>query len=88
MSLLKIALPDIPNRDGKLFDKAVKERLETRAPVEIPVYTYQELSSLTASLYTGYLVRCSNGDSGDECLAYCDGFNWKVIALGSNISLS
>lgn len=88
MGIIKIAIPDVPNREGEIFDKAVKERMETRVPAELPVFTYQELSALTASLYQGDLVRCSNGDAGDECLAYCDGFNWKVIALGSNIALS
>ena len=88
MSLNIIDIPDVPQRDGNDFDNAVKERLTSAHPTKLPIYTVQELEDLTASLFKGYLVRCSNGDAGSECLAYCDGFNWKAIQLGSNIALS
>lgn len=83
--MIKILIPDTTNKG---FASAVKARLETQTPVELPVYTVQHLNTLTTRNYAGTLVRCSNGDSGSECLAFCDGFNWRVIALGSNISLT
>jgi hypothetical protein len=88
MTLTKIAIPDVPERTGEEFDRQVKEWIENPLPFKLPIYTYQELITVNAGLWNGYIVRCSNGDAGDECLAYCDGFNWKVIQLGSNIALS
>lgn len=82
-----VPLPDAPERAGSLFDRVVKERLETPLPVSLPVYTYQELKALTPANYAGVLVRCSNGHAGFECLAYCNGRAWKVIELGASISL-
>jgi len=86
--MIKITIPDLPNRTGTEFDRAVKERLETPCPSKLPIHTVQELQALTAKNHTGYLVRCSNGNAGDECLAYCDGFKWVVVALGARISLT
>ena len=88
MRLNIIDIPDIPERDGNDFDRAVKERLTSAHPVKLPIYTVQQLDVLTPRLFEGYIVRCSNGDAGSSCLSYCDGFNWKVVQLGSNISLS
>lgn len=88
MSLRIIDIPEVPNRDGNEFDRSVRNKLTSAQPVKLPEFTYQELTALTARVWEGYIVRCSNGDAGDECLAYCDGFNWKVIDLGSSISLS
>lgn len=88
MSLIKTPVPEVPKRTGRLFDTAVKEWIESPQPVELPVYSYQQLIDLTPRRYPNTIVVCSNGDAGDECLAYCDGFNWRVVALGSNISLS
>jgi hypothetical protein len=88
MSLDIIDIGNVPNRDGSDFDHAVKERLISAQPVKLSIFTYQQLTELDERLYAGYLVRCSNGDAGAECLAYCDGFNWKVVDLGSNIALS
>jgi hypothetical protein len=82
--ILETPLPDAPNNE---FDRAVKTRLESFCPVKLPVYSYQKLQETSPSLYAGYLVRCSNGNSGGECLAYCDGFNWRVVQVGANISL-
>lgn len=80
-----IAIPDAPNREGNDFDKAVKESLETVLPLKLPIYTAQHLQGLVASQYTGVIVRCSNGNSGVECLAYCNGKIWRVIELGNRI---
>lgn len=87
MSLGIIDIPDVPERDGNDFDESVKERLTSAHPVKLPIYTVQQLNLLTPITFKGYIVRCSNGDAGAECVTYCDGFNWKVITLGSNISL-
>jgi hypothetical protein len=88
MSLNIVDIPEVEQRPGDYFDRAVRERLVNAHPLKLPIYSTQELKTLTAKLFAGYLVGCSNGDAGDECLAYCDGFNWKVVALGDNISLS
>ena len=85
---MALNIVDIPDVESSDFNLAVKERLVNAHPVKIPMFTYQYLMELDAGLFAGYLARCSNGDAGDECLVYCDGFNWKVISLGSNISLS
>jgi len=88
MSLGIIDIPDAPSRSGSHFDRAVKEKLDSAQPVKLPIFTTQQLNSLTARLFAGYIVRCSNGDAGDECIAYCNGFTWKVLQLGDNIALS
>jgi len=88
MRLVTTDLPDVPERPGDDFDRAVFERLAYAHPMRLPTYTVQELNSLTAGLYEGYIVRCSNGDAGDPCLAYCNGRVWKVISLGDTIALS
>jgi len=88
MSFGIVDIPDVPDRAGSDFDRAVREKLTSAQPVELPIYTAQQLNALTASIWRGHIVRCSNGDAGSECLAYCTGFNWKVIELGGNISLS
>jgi hypothetical protein len=82
--MIKIQIPDTADRD---FLRAVKSRFETKVPLELPIYTVQHLQTLTAANYAGHVVRCSNGDAGSECLAYCDGFNWRVVQIGSNVSL-
>jgi hypothetical protein len=87
MTLNVIDMPDVPARIGSDFDRAVRERLTSAHPVNLPSFTVQQLEVLTPRLYEGYLVKCSNGDGGGECLAYCDGFNWKVVELGGNIAL-
>lgn len=78
------SLPDAPNNE---FDRAVKTKLESFEPARLPVYSYQQLKEVNPRLYSGYLVRCSNGNSGSECLAFCDGFKWKIIEIGVEISL-
>ena len=92
MSLDIIDLPEAPDRSmeqsGNEFDRAVKERLTSSHPVKLPVFTVQYLEGLTARSFKGYIVRCSNGDAGDECLAYCTGQNWKVIQLADKISMT
>lgn len=36
--------------------------------------------------YPGRIVFCSNGNAGAACLAYSDGANWRVLALGANVA--
>lgn len=36
--------------------------------------------------FKGCMVYVSNGSAGSPCLAYSNGTNWKVVALGSNIA--
>ena len=88
MSLSIVDIPEPAPRPGNDFDRAVKEKLTSAQPVKLPVLTVQQLNALTARAFEGYLVRCSNGDAGDECLAYCTGQKWVVIQLGSKISLT
>lgn len=53
------------------------------APV-LPSLTVAQLPSVTAS--AGKLVVCSNGASGNPCLAYCDGTKWYQVAIGAEVS--
>lgn len=59
------------------------------APV-LPTYTVAQLSTGTMipSLNTGRLVRCSDGDSGANCLAISNGTNWVRIVLGAAVASS
>ena len=89
MSLNKTAIPAVPvdvNPGLLRFLQAIKVRFDTVQSTELPVYTTEELKATVARLHTGKLVRCSNGNAGAECLAYCDGLNWKIIELGATVS--
>ena len=88
MTIKKVSIPDIPKRDGAEFDKAIKERLTVAVPIELPIYTAQVLQSMTPSVYPHHIVACSNGDAGGECVAYCNGRAWFVVALGNRIAMS
>lgn len=54
------------------------------APAVIPTYTVATLPA--ASLYSGQMIRVSNGAAGAASIAISDGTNWKVIALGATAS--
>jgi hypothetical protein len=41
-----------------------------------------------AAAHKGKIVECSNGNAGAKCLAYSDGTNFKVIALGATVAAS
>lgn len=86
--MIRVSLPDVPDRTGKKFDEAVKMRLETKLPYFLPSYTVQEIAVLAPANFSGALVRCSNGDAGSECLAFCNGRAWFVVELGSRVSIS
>lgn len=86
-----ISLPDPPdNLDPGLseFLMAIKNKLEHPEEIELKSFTTQQLNALTAANHDGQVVRCTNGDAGDECLAYCNGRAWYVIDLGSKVSTS
>lgn len=36
-----------------------------------------------APAHSGCLIYVSNGSAGSACLAWSDGTNWKVVAIGS-----
>lgn len=38
---------------------------------------------LASSTGVGYVVYCTDGDSGDACLAVCDGTSWRRVSLGA-----
>jgi len=70
------------------FLRSLKTYLDTRQPSRLPVYTAQQLNATTAADHVNEMVVCSNGDTGDACLAFCDGFNWRVVSLGDKVSQS
>jgi hypothetical protein len=39
-----------------------------------------------AADWKGHLIHVSNGEAGDPCLAYSDGTDWLVVALGAEIA--
>jgi hypothetical protein len=49
----------------------------------IPDVTLAELATMTASDWTGYLVRVSNAGGGAGQLAYSTGAAWGVISIGA-----
>lgn len=48
--------------------------------------TTAQLEALTA--FEGDIAYCSDGDSGDKCLAVYDGTDWLRLALGAAIATS
>lgn len=82
-----IATIPIPDPPGEDYERAVKSRLDAAYPAKMPVHTYQELVGISPSLFTNHMVVCSNGNSGSICLAFSDGFNWRIVEIGGNISL-
>lgn len=53
--------------------------------LRLQILSVDDIEGIT-SLTEGDIVYCSNGDSGDPCLAVYDGTGWKRIALGTAIS--
>lgn len=52
--------------------------------IELTPRTTAQLNALTVT--EGALAYCSDGDTGDACLAVYDGSNWVRISLGATIS--
>ena len=42
--------------------------------------------TMPAADYAQTLVNCSDGDGGNRCLAFSNGTDWKIIALGAAIT--
>lgn len=55
-----------------------------QAKIDLKPYAVADLPS--ASSHSGHIVDCTNGDSGNRCIAFSDGTSWKVISLGANVS--
>lgn len=53
---------------------------------KLPTFAVAGLPSAAAN--SGRVVRCSNGNAGQPCLAFSDGTNWKVIAQGATVAAS
>jgi hypothetical protein len=55
-------------------------------PVQFPVFSVSDLTTMLAASYAYRVVFCSNGNSGIACLAVSDGTSWRRIALGATVS--
>lgn len=53
---------------------------------ELPIFTVAQLPSAAANV--GRMVRCSNGASGQPCVAMSNGTNWLRISLGAAVATS
>lgn len=54
------------------------------AKIDLKPYAVADLPS--PSSHSGHIVDCTNGDSGNRCIAFSDGTSWKVISLGVAVS--
>jgi hypothetical protein len=70
------------------FLQSVRLALTATQVTTLKEYTVSELNNLTASNYENALVRCSNGNAGADCLAYCNGRAWFVVELGDRVAIS
>ncbi|MGU3496357.1 hypothetical protein ACLBXM_20135 [Xanthobacteraceae bacterium A53D] len=69
---------------GSRAINAALAKLASGEDTRLATYTVAGLPA--ASGKAGRLVRVSNGNAGQPCLAVSDGTNWKVIALGANVA--
>lgn len=70
---------------GQVGSAAINAALDDA--VRADTFTLAQLNAAGfAAEHAGKIVFCSNGNAGAACLAYSNGTNWKVIALGANIS--
>jgi hypothetical protein len=60
------------------------QRVAVENIINLSPRTVSQLANLTA--VTGDVAYCSNGASGNVCLAVYTGANWKQVALGANIA--
>jgi hypothetical protein len=70
---------------NNLFLAPATGRVAVQDIVNLPQKTVSQLNALSSPV-TGDIANCSNGDTGDACLAYYDGTTWLRIALGATIS--
>jgi hypothetical protein len=59
--------------------------ISSAASLKLPSYTVAQAANI-ASPSTGQVIYCSNGDTGNPCLAVYSTGAWKRVALGANIS--
>jgi hypothetical protein len=64
--------------------QAGNQRVAIENIINLSPRTVSQLANLTA--ITGDVAYCSNGASGNVCLAVYTGANWKQVALGANIA--
>lgn len=62
------------------------ERVNIVNIINLPAQTVSQLSNLSAQ--TGDVSYCSNGASGNVCIAVYTGSSWQQVAIGANISSS
>ena len=62
------------------------QRVNIQNILNLVPQTVSQLNALTAS--TGDVSYCSNGDTGNVCLAIYTGSAWRRVSLGANISAS
>lgn len=58
--------------------------LNVSSNVQLPVYTVAQASNVVGT--TGQIIYCSNGDTGNPCLAVYSSGAWKRVSLGATIS--
>jgi len=82
-------LPDtiVSSATNNLFLVPATGRVAIQDLVNLPQKTVTELNALSSPV-TGDIANCSNGDTGNACLAYYNGTAWKRIALGATIAAS
>lgn len=69
---------------GKIGSKSITVALDDA--VRLDTFTVAQLPA--AADHTGKMVRVSNGDAGNPCLALSNGTNWLRIALGAAVATS
>lgn len=77
-------------------DDATIAALTVSEKITMPSYTKADLVGTLAPTDPTFpadenpraVVWCSDGDGGNPCLAASDGTNWKLIALGANLTPS
>lgn len=60
------------------------QRVTVENILNLTSQTVTQLNSITAS--AGDVAYCSNGASGNVCLAVYNGVSWRQVALGANIA--
>lgn len=59
--------------------------LSASQSLQLPIYSVTQAANL-ANVSTGQVIYCSNGDTGNPCLAVYSGGAFKRVSFGANIS--
>lgn len=81
---------EITNTSGNAgisVDDSGVANIATVQSLQLPGYSVAQAANL-ANTSDGQLIYVTNGDSGNPCLAVYSTDNWKIVALGANISSS